>query len=71
MVYSILAVSGVTRAVGNEDSVEVVCDFVDWVVGGKDSDGGAARDLKGIWLDCGVSKAEKGGNSRWSGGYFP
>lgn len=44
VVYSVLAVSGVTGAVGDEDTIEVVGHLVDRVIEGEDRDAGAAAN---------------------------
>jgi len=48
MVDGILAVDWVARTVGDEDTVEVVRNFVDGVVGGEDGYGGTTRNLSGL-----------------------
>jgi hypothetical protein len=54
------AVGGVTRAVGDEDTVEVVGDLVDGVVEGEAGDAGASRDqaAKDVLLDTAVDQGD-------------
>lgn len=60
VVNSLLAVSGITRAVGNEDAIEVVGNLVDGVVVGEDGDGGATADqaAKDVLLDTAVDQSD-------------
>lgn len=59
VVDSLLAVGGVTGAVGDEDAVEAVGDLVDGVVVGEDGHGGAAGDqaAEDVLLDTAVEEA--------------
>lgn len=65
--------SWVTRAVGDEDSVEVMCDLVDGVVKGEAGDAGTSRDkaAKDVLLDTAVDQrnvhvAERRAHVEWS-----
>ena len=60
VVDGLLAVSGVTGAVGDEDTIEVVGNLVDGVVVGEDGDGGATADqaAKDVLLDTAVDKGD-------------
>ena len=57
VVDGVLAVGGVTGAVGDEDTIEVVGDLVDGVVEGKDSDAGATANqaAENVLLDTAVN----------------
>ena len=60
VVDGLLAVSGVTGAVGDEDTIEVVGNLVDGVVVREDGDGSATADqaAKDVLLDTAVDKSD-------------
>lgn len=67
VVDSLLAMGGVTGAVGDEDTVVVLSDFLDGIVVGEDGDGGASADqaAKDVLLDTAV---DEGNVERSAGG---
>ena len=62
VIDSVLTMSWITRPIGDEDAVEVVCNLVNGIVEGEDCDAGAATDeaSKDILLDTTVDDSHVG-----------